>query len=380
MDWEPTAHGLSSKLAKVESASLFVAGFVCKARSRLNASSSQNVGCVQAASASTGKSFKSVADYITKHRPLAFTLENLVTLNQVTDLGVSDTDWIIDYFAAHGYSVRAFSIEACEHGSSCRRERNYWVGYRDGLLRDDDPRLNRIQSIVDMCRVEPVFPIEGYLTSMDSHQCQQLTPEEEHAEREYLYKEEHLVFYDRIGVEWPPGPNLFQYLKHLSTRAYEVVVYCNAAFPYQSCGKHGAALPKQFMDANMTLKFLVGDGKGNPWSEQFPTMTGSGIYIMREAIPKPGAEGFCILGERQFDVELRQIDGIEMMQLAGFHLPYMRPPLPSHRTAASMAGNAFSAFAVGVVLLGLFSGLSLKSVEDAECADSDGLSQSGGES
>jgi hypothetical protein len=156
-----------------------------------------------------------------------------------------------------------------------------------------------------------------------------------------------LLFFGKIGMEWPPAADLWPSLQHLSTRAYEVAVYCNSAFPYQPYGQNDARFPKQFLDVNMSLTNLVGaEGTTNPWREIFPTMTGAGQYIMREGVPsKTGDHDLDVLGEMSYDLRIRQIDGMELFQLAGFALPYLECACPDHKTLTSMAGNAFSAFA-----------------------------------
>ena len=55
-----------------------------------------------------------------------------------------------------------------------------------------------------------------------------------------------------------------------------------------------------------------------------------------------------------FSVKVRQLDGVELLQATGFSLKLMAgSDVPEHKVAASLAGNAFSAFALGHVLIGL---------------------------
>ena len=51
-------------------------------------------------------------------------------------------------------------------------------------------------------------------------------------------------------------------------------------------------------------------------------------------------------------VELQQMDGLEMLQAIGFDRSYMTGPRPNHEVCSSMAGNAFSAFALGPLVMG----------------------------
>ncbi len=61
---------------------IFAAGFVCKARSRLN---SQRAGssCVRLQQATTGESWAMISKYIAVHQPRAVMLENVVVLGPV---------------------------------------------------------------------------------------------------------------------------------------------------------------------------------------------------------------------------------------------------------------------------------------------------------
>ena len=67
-DWAPTSQGKTSPLIKVPSTDLFLAGFVCKARSKFNGQRQKNKGCVQKSEASTGQSFAQISAYVKKHR------------------------------------------------------------------------------------------------------------------------------------------------------------------------------------------------------------------------------------------------------------------------------------------------------------------------
>lgn len=53
------------------------------------------------------------------------------------------------------------------------------------------------------------------------------------------------------------------------------------------------------------------------------------------------------------NIELRTLDGVELFQIIGFHLPYLRGEIPQHELLSHMSGNAFSAFAIGAVLIGI---------------------------
>ncbi len=64
-------------------------------------------------------------------------------------------------------------------------------------------------------------------------------------------------------------------------------------------------------------------------------------------------------GEKQITctVRIRQLDGLEMLAVVGIPVFDLKD-FPKHEIASRMAGNAFSSFAVGPVLLAALVGLS----------------------
>ena len=156
----------------------FAAGFVCKSRSKLNAQASAHRGCVQKGTELTGESFAATCAYIKgyrpqwpvsqrwkfdehaadsaelprdfwlaihiaamrnlrngplRHRPWIVLLENVASLNEkVPETGVSDADWIVDWFAREGYECTMVKCDARTYGSLPRRERLYWIAVDGG--------------------------------------------------------------------------------------------------------------------------------------------------------------------------------------------------------------------------------------------------------
>jgi site-specific DNA-cytosine methylase len=131
-DWAPTVHGVASKLLKVEGGDLFIAGFVCKTRCKLNPKRNTNLQCVQAGEEKTGESWQHVSGYIKKHVPKAFILENVYELQDSEDGTQSDCDFIIAWATELNYVCRAFRVDARLYGSLPRRDRLYWIGFYNG--------------------------------------------------------------------------------------------------------------------------------------------------------------------------------------------------------------------------------------------------------
>ena len=126
----------------------------------------------------------------------------------------------------------------------------------------------------------------------------------------------------------------------------------------------------EYIDFNRSLARLVGpDGDTDPWCRTMPTLVGSGQFAYRRVCASP-ADGSA-------HVELQQMDGLEMLQAIGCDQSYMTGPRPSHEVCSSMAGNAFSAFALGPLVIGAFQ--AVLATEPAHAASESGsLSVAGG--
>jgi hypothetical protein len=86
----PTIHGVSSKMLRLESTDVYIAGFVCKTRCKLNPTRGANVGCVQDNSEKTGESWQHVPGYIHAFAPKLLILENVVELSDAEEGAISD--------------------------------------------------------------------------------------------------------------------------------------------------------------------------------------------------------------------------------------------------------------------------------------------------
>lgn len=211
----------------------------------------------------------------------------------------------------------------------------------------------------------PVFTLDDILLPQEERRVNNKTPTRGgDVDREYKYKTDHMELFDNARMPWPPKVHI-PTLAHLDQRALEVVVYCNEQFPFDMAFQ-GA----EYMDFNPSLARLVGrDGTTNPWSRGMPTLVGSGQYAYRRAHVDP------IDGSVQVKVE--QLDGLELLQAIGFDQSYMHGPAASHEVCSSMAGNAFSAFALGPLVIGMLQ--AVMPIGAAEAAsDSGSIGPAGG--
>ena len=103
-------------------------------------------------------------------------------------------------------------------------------------------------------------------------------------------------------------------------------------------------------------------------------MTGSGQYVMRWGSPcgQTNALDVEAAEKKSYIVEFRQVDGLELFQMAGMDMKFYRNSscIPSHEVASEMAGNCYSAFAAGPISIALLVGLADATVSPCEdCKD-----------
>lgn len=347
----PTVAG---DVAIVKHASIYVAGFTCTSRSKLNVNRARNIGCVQKGEDKSGESFRTVAGYIDTSRPDVTLLENVVDMAQETESGESDASWIATWLEQRGYTVAWRVVRAQDHGSYATRNRIYWLACKKSTTSADVQYL--FKAVLDSTRIEQI-PLNRFLQP-EPDRLYIPASRAPGQERDFKYKSEHLDLYTSWSLPWPPASGKFsKRLDHLGQRAYETVVFADFAFPLEGVGP-------EFLDCNMSLCRLVGpDGQTNPWTSSFPTLTSRGQYIIRE-----NRDGF----------QIRQINGIELLQLAGWSSSFYRGEPPHHALATSLAGNMFSGFAVGPCLMAACAALGwgVKDAKDATEADSSEASPS----
>ena len=128
-----------------------------------------------------------------------------------------------------------------------------------------------------------------------------------------------------------------------------------------TCSEALYILPFEFvhelMDGNFSLTRSVDvAGDKNLWKRVMPTVTGSGLYIVRAGILKERCDNVGTAAEQDPLVVARQVDGLELLNIIGFDTSYFASPyVPGQKLATSWAGNAFSGYAVGPVFMAALS-------------------------
>ena len=83
----------------------------------------------------------------------------------------------------------------------------------------------------------------------------------------------------------------------------------------------------------------------------------AGQYVMRQAknirFSLESGDVGSAHTKPTFDAEVRQLVGLELMQIAGYDVVHFSDNVPSHTLATSFAGNAFNGFVGMSVILAI---------------------------
>jgi hypothetical protein len=219
-----------------------------------------------------------------------------------------------------------------------------------------------VKSILNSSRIGAQSTLAEYLLEDDCRQCLNKVAEPETPSRDYKYKQDHMRLFDAASLAWPPAAGHCDGIDaSVGQRDYELIVYANEVFPYDPVA---SKWQPQYLDFGSSLIRVAGiDGKLDPWSMACPTLTTTCTIAARWAEPtdtvaEAPTDAMDMSDMRLFDqppppfkLHLRQLDGVELLQLVGLPLSEYRGECPSHDLATLMAGNAFSGFAVGPCLL-----------------------------
>jgi hypothetical protein len=300
--------------------------------------------------------------YVKNKLPFAVVLENVSGLMETTpDNDLSDAAFICAELRTLGYGVLQYTVEAMNYGSFPRRLRLYWLA----VLGIDEAGIHKMRTMLDSIRIGQISSWNDYeLDNADHHnECSTST-----VDTDMKYKQDHMRLFDDFKVVWPPAKGCFHgALDHLQQRPYEVVVFADRAHPYRPAldDRNAGKTIYEFMDFSQSLTRLCGqDGETNPWHQVFPTLTGTGTYAVRWGVLKKAPVPTWMMSDMALDLDdvdakynvfVRQVSGLEAMQMIGVPVTEYRSEHPSHRLASCMAGNAFSGFAVGPCLLAVMS-------------------------
>ena len=127
----------------------FRIGIVCKSRTPLSSSKSENANCVQEQREETGNSFAQAESIIDIHRPDSVGIECVTGLREetaeVVHVHESDSKHIIASLTAMDYWAHDFYGDATEGGSPADRVRAWWVGLKRRRHIKDPAKLQQFE-------------------------------------------------------------------------------------------------------------------------------------------------------------------------------------------------------------------------------------------
>ena len=353
-------------------------GPTCVSRSHISVRSSEFVGCVELGEGKTGHAFSEFIIVCSIVRYKIILCENLKALLEknkgaLTDCE-SDGEFVVIEFRKHEYAVRWFEVQALHYGSLPSRPRIYLVGY-DGL--NNEYKLDLVETALTCMKFvhpseSPLFDNHFLLTpswldalqawpkeflALDAGVGPEQAAKKAKTAKPPVYMAEHLEFYHDAGFEWPPteaqmrDPIWQHVTPYVSPRAFQVAFFCAMKFPDRIAEEeHG------FIDINFNMRLLLNTDKlgklKSPWSPHPGCLLSTTILLMRTL---PGTR-------IDYDAKVpiwrqwlyRIVCGVELMSMVGWcHTKWggTMPEWAPHELLTDLAGNAYSAFAVGPVLI-----------------------------
>lgn len=252
-----------------------------------------------------------------------------------------------------------------EYGSPVARDRLYFFGVHG--LQDGDGMANFLfKNCMTGMRQKPM-DITRFIVLNDADRATirakyKLPRGEGAAARcskgEPVFRDEHCELFKHAGLEWPPAltataqQDLHYNLTGLGERALEVVYFLDKHFPPKIVGTDKPEL--EFLDVNNSLGRLLKWQSSSsfkefmelqsPWAPSPRTITGQSKIVMRSA-------------QVGVPTSVRCLEGWEVMSLIGWSPSMWKEggPFVQPEVMCNMAGNAFSGFAVGPVLVAALS-------------------------
>ena len=315
---------------------LWVAGFVCTDKSKLNRNSAANIDCIRNNTGASGTTFHYALAYLKACQPAAFLLENVKELRNKKGAEFGDLEFCIQELEAIRNSVSCQSYSACEHGSPAERVRCYIRGFM-GAAQAKLQHCHAIASMVKIGRLPQTLFLGGDSFS-DFEQinidpivkggCRVADPD---------WGDKHLEAFREAQLAYPPNfedfPDAFsRAVLPLEGREREVAAYAELTLPWPD--KLGVV---QFFDINQSLQWLVGNSGSNFFSEHCQTIAGSSRIWAGVQLSE---------AEKRWAL----LPGSVLMKMTGY------PGTPHQSTnsslMSSLAGNAFNAFSLGPILMG----------------------------
>lgn len=333
----------------VEYAPLVFAGFPCTSKSSLNRNRGSNTMCVKDGTAATGKGFQAILRFVEKATPEVIILENVPQI-------ATEEEYIKSEMNNRGFWCKCSEFDASAYGSCPVRKRWYLFAVKVGS-RHVETNVSDLWTMMHMrflngLRTEPLQP--DIFVVREEHRdsvskALGFSFEEEAvrlpkiAKTDCNYKDEHFELYRSKGYRWPLDlSNCTEFdgymvqLGGLVPRQAECVVFLHRTFE--------AASAYEFVDVNQGLGMMTNYKAKMDLVDE--------VELRNPWRPRPNAlvGSCCVMVRIKSEKLIRPLEGFEYMAMIGWSPCEWRRnvgDMPSRSLCSNMAGNAFSAFALG---------------------------------
>ena len=195
-----------------------------------------------------------------------------------------------------------------------------------------------MENIFKKCRIGPLpwTDFIGVADDCSDDETEIAEPPQKIAREDCKFKDDHLMAFRNHGLAWPPSlpPTLRRVCRGLGQRQTELIFFLDHTTE--------AGPDPNYVDINMSLGYLMGivDVVGSGFFKtRFPNLTGQTTIYMR----------FMHHGV----VHHKILSGTELMQVIGWDRLMYETGVPKGegKLLTSLAGNAFSAFSIGIIAL-----------------------------
>lgn len=370
---------IDGRMVFVPFADAFACGFSCTSRSKANRNSAANLNCLQLHKESaTTETFEGALSYIARARPAVVVLEHVRELEQREPAGgKSDADLVAESLRKLKYAATFVSFDAASYGSWSHRRRLCFLA-----LETDSPanrlRLQQAQVHLQSMEIGPGRP-EDFL--LDDDELASIYGQERAAKRPREqdpghdgYKQYHMQIFGDYDLEMPPALEQYSGIdwSGMWQRQQKAAYFYLVKFPAAQDGVDCVDLNESLQRG---LRLERGDQAHSPWNPELGARTSTSRWMVRRA--------------KDAESTARLLKGVEAMRGIGWDLLDWNgefqgvPNMYTEDLLYSLAGNAFSAFAFGLVIACLLAAMCAPVnapdcepvVADCSGADSDNSSE-----
>ena len=325
----------------VEKVHLIIAGTECDSISGLNINQGALRGCVRTGEDKTGTTLHAMLRYLQAHRPMLAVFENVKGICKKENM-----EFIRASVAQFGYAMHCEVIKANQHGAVQVRDRAYiimtYINDRPASGPPVNKGFDKVPARMRSMKIDK-FPLSDFLDpspddssrfvefmdGLAQNATHKPPPKKDKQDAEYLVQ--HLEAYQQAGLSWPPnlaemGPELNNNVLHLPVRMQQLVYYFIMDKSYSK-----EAGEEHFCDINYSMKWY------NTTTNELPCIVcSSKIFSWKRKRELWGGELLAVQG---IDHSEQRISGGKSEK--DF----------SSKDLTTLAGNAFSAFAVSPALI-----------------------------